>query len=230
MKPHIGIIGGLGTVAGLWVAKALVEAAQKHGARRDEDYPEFTLYNLPAGGMGATGFQEPNIVKYQLLKAIGKMNLLRCDMVIIACNTAHCYLELLEKHSRGTVLNMVRIACERVTVKAVGVLSSRSTRDMNLYAHALQRQGCRAILTTNAEQSLLDDAIEAVIEGRQKPSHREALVSIIDNLCARGAEAIILGCTELPVAFNGGTDNLSIPVIDAGAATAEYALCNTTSS
>ena len=83
-----------------------------------------------------------------------------------------------------------------------------------LYASALSRHRIGIVETTDAEQAALDNAIKAAIAGRQTKGHFDAVENTIVNLNRRGAEEIIIGCTDLPLVID--PLHLSIRLIDAG--------------
>jgi aspartate/glutamate racemase len=130
---NLGIISGMGAFAGIRLANFLLDQAQDSKIMQDSDFPEFLLYNLPVKGMDETGIVDEGLVKSQLKKAISKMEVWECKQIIIACNSAHVFLDELQTYFDGQIINMIDAACQSATADKVGVLCSDSTKKSKLY-------------------------------------------------------------------------------------------------
>lgn len=216
MKQPLGIIGGIGAFAGLRLADYLLKLAHDRGASRDDEFPDFLLYNLPIHGMDERGIYNQEIVLVDLLDAMLKMEAWGCKRVILACNTVHCLLPEIELRFPSMVINMLESACKSVSqnVSRVGVISSDTTRALGLYRSALSRNRIGIVETTDDEQKLLNEAIKEAVAGRQLKCHFDFVENTIVSMNRRGADEIIVGCTDLPLVLN--PDHLSIRLIDAG--------------
>ena len=197
MKQTLGILGGIGSAAGVHLANRLVQIAQEAGARHDADFPEFILYNLPLVGMDETGIIDGGPVKRQLHEAFQRLNAWKCDYVLVACNTVHCFYPDMVSWCSGKVLNMVDLACEAAAKKtsSVGVLCSATTRKIGLYQTALEARGATAVMVTDEEQKFLNKAIADVIRGEY--NDRLGVCTAIRGQFERGAKLVLVGCTEL---------------------------------
>jgi aspartate racemase len=227
VKKTLGIIGGMGAAAGVRLAEHLVLCAQRAGAKTDSDFPDFMLYNLPLVGMDETGIIDGAPVKRQLHEAFNRMNSWKCDYVIAACNTVHCFYQDMQSWCNGTVLNMVEIACDRTKEtgsRKVGLLCSETTGKIGFYQEALCRRGIDPVLVTYDQQKVLNRAISAVIVGNGHAKHKLACAveKVAWQLHGRGAEQIIVGCTELPMVLRPNA--VPVSLIDAGAVAIEHAL------
>lgn len=211
----------MGAAAGVRLAERLVRCAQVSGAKTDSDFPDFMLYNLPLVGMDETGIIDGASVKRQLHEAFNRLNDWKCDYVLIACNTVHCFYQDMQSWCNGTVLNMIEIACDRVVGKKVGVVCSETTSRLGLYQDAMKRRRIQSVLVNKNEQKILSKTIKAEITGNVTLRNRLDIQDVFHNLRRRGAECIIIGCTELPLVCD--FVNTSIPIIDAGAVSIEYA-------
>jgi aspartate racemase len=215
MKGMIGLIGGLGALAGAHFYQRLISEYQSHGATRDEDFPEVILHNLSCAGLDEHGIADEWVLKDELARSLDLLTGVGCKTIVIVCNTAHVHLSYLRCKTDATILDMVEIAAESVRdCGAVGVLSSRSTRDVGLYRDALKRQGVFPVEATDDQQRRVDILIQKVIDGTHTSGDRVSLHNIANEMRIRGAEKIILGCTELPVIE-------SVAFVDAGFKTIE---------
>ncbi len=211
---RLGIIGGLGSWAGLHLAETLLRLSC---AETDEQYPEFLLYNVPIRGMDKTGVVDGPQVSAHLKAAIVRLSRADCTHLIVACNSVHHLLLGEQNPFPGVAIDLIQCACAAITTKSVGVLCSRSSRNIGLYRTPLELLGVHAVEATEKEQAVIDDAIASVIRGQVKhvtvyPT--SALREVMSSMTYRGAEEIVAGCTELSVSL--AQFHTELPVIDAG--------------
>lgn len=213
----IGIIGGLGAAAGARFYDALVRECQRRGAAADADFPEVVLHGVPSRGLDKGGVADYGVLLQDLSSSVEMLNRCGVDVIAIACNSAHVYHPVLQAASDVEILNMVEIAAGSVgAATQVGVISSATTKESGLYESALAARGVRAIHTTPDQQQMVDGMIERAISGRLTEKHRRKLYYVMRSMLRRGADEIILGCTELPLVG----DPLGL-CIDAGQKTIE---------
>jgi len=209
----LGIISGMGAAAGVRFYDSLIRAYQRKGAVNDSDFPEIVLHNISETGMNATGVTDGEQTLHALQASVAMLNNYGCETILIACNTAHIYLDTLQKDSTAKIKNMIHLAakvCQPHT--KVGVISSACTRKTRLYDHALHSHGIEVIRTTHKQQDLVDDVIAKVIAGKAGFSEQCAILGIVQMMVRNGAERVILGCTELPL-----VGELPSICVDAGA-------------
>jgi len=198
----IGIISGLGAAAGVRFYDLLIKAYQDKGAKQDNDFPEIFLHNLNSKGMNETGIVDSDLMLRDLTSSVEILNKCGAEVIMIACNSVHGFHKTLQSVSHAEILNMVDIAAESVKTKCVGVISSHSTRTSNLYQNALELHEIDVIQTTDEQQIIIDDVIANVISGTHGYTEQYALADIANAMYGKGAQAIILACTELPLAAN----------------------------
>jgi aspartate racemase len=220
---NLGIISGMGAFAGIRLANFLLDQAQDSKIMQDSDFPEFLLYNLPVKGMDETGIVDEGLVKSQLKKAISKMEVWECKQIIIACNSAHVFLDELQTYFDGQIINMIDAACQSATADKVGVLCSDSTKKSKLYERHLRSLGIEPISTTDAEQAALNQAVKAAISGRSIRGNLTDTESIIIRMSRSGADQIIIGCTEIPLILES---RMAMTLIDAGQEAIKEAMKN----
>ncbi|MFD1558366.1 aspartate/glutamate racemase family protein [Paraburkholderia silviterrae] len=214
----IGLIGGLGALAGAHFYRRLIDTCQAHGATRDEDFPEIVLHNLSCTALNEQGIADEMVLRSELERSVALLSGIGCTTVVIICNTAHVHLPFLRTRTSSEIIDMVDVAASSVKeCRAVGVLGSRSTRDVGLYREALRRHGVEPVEANDAQQEKIDLLIQRVIDGSYTVADRVALRNIANELRIRGAEKVILGCTELPVLENSA-------FVDAGQKTIERLL------
>jgi len=199
----IGIIGGMGAAAGARIYQMLIKECQKNGAQLDQDFPEVILHNIPTKGLDQHGIADHAVLRRELIASIDMLNTFGVELIMIACNSAHVHHRYLQDKSKTQILNMVNIAVESVgAATRVGIISSSTTRESKLYEDALNARDITAVLTTTEQQQTVDALIEKAIRGRITDKHRQKLFYIIRSMIRRGADEVILGCTELPLIGN----------------------------
>jgi aspartate racemase len=198
-----GIVSGMGAAAGVHFYDTLIKEYQKNGATTDSDFPEVILHNVPTRGLNKHGVSNSMVLVKELVGSIEMLNRCGAEVIMIACNSAHMNHQYLQMMSKARILNMVEIAADSIGVATrVGVISSESTKESRLYEDILSRRGINVIQTTPEQQQMVDGMIEKAISGRINDKHRQKLAYIMRSMIRRGADEIILGCTELPLIGN----------------------------
>lgn len=205
-KKTIGVLGGMGPEASSTLYSKIIKYAQQaYGAVQDFDYPPVILYSLPLLGFDQTGIVDEAIVKSQLIEGVKRLESANCDLIIIGCNTVHTYYDEMQASVRIPIFNIIEETKKRVVsagYKKVGLFASESTNRLDLYQKRLGNAGIE-VLSPNAEQQeVLNRVIEHVMGGNQKMDDVILLKDIARDFLKQGAEAIVMGCTEIPLAIN----------------------------
>ena len=149
-----------------------------------------------------------------------------CGAVAIPCNTAHGWIEGMRAASPIPILHIIDAAADDLRRQGIasgriGVLATEATLAMRLYQDWLQRLGWTVIEPTADEmRDLVSPSIALVKENRLVDAYALA-DKAARRLLDRGAEAVVLGCTELPLAIGAGPklDAVIVDTIDALALT-----------
>ena len=231
-SPLIGILGGLGPQAGLDLAEKLTRLTQ---AKRDQDHLPFILFSLPEMVGDRTAYlldREETNPAYAIAEQLEKMATMGVTIAVMACNTAYAgpifdvAQDLLRKKGVDLpVLHMVQetVAYIRETcpeVQRVGILGTQGTYQTGLYDRALKAAGLKAIVPhPDIRENEIHNALYSPVFGIKAcsdPVSEEAssrVSSAIGHLHTLGAELIILGCTELPLAVK--EDEIDgLPILD----------------
>lgn len=184
----------------------LVRIAQKkYEAEADDDFPPIWIYNLPVTGFNETGFVDPESVKNQMINTIKHLAGAGSEFIVIPCNTAHYFYEEMQATVLIPILNILEITARAVKnagFSKVGLVNSQSTKLFNLYEKVFQNNHIETVSTTEAEQIQVNKIISNVISGLQGKSDVEELKNVVNRYKQSGVQAIVLGCTELPLAFS----------------------------
>ena len=125
-------------------------------------------------------------------------------LIAIPCNTAHLWYDQLAQQARVPLLHIVEAVCDdlaRLGIRGarIGLMGTPATLALGLYQGPLTRRGHSVIEPDAQERQLCIEAIAAVKCNRPEMAFAPA-AACIARLAARGADAIVLGCTELPLA------------------------------
>ncbi len=221
----------MGPLASVNVYAKIVEVAQeKYNATQDTDYPPMFIYNLPLEGFDETGFVDEEKVKGQLLDGVRRLEGAGSDFIIIACNTVHYFLSEMQGAVSIPILSLPDKTAERVEAegyKKVGLLSSQSTRELGLYRESLGKVGTVVVTASEDEQKTLNTIILHVMSGTHTGTDSQALQKIMERMVHNdGVEAIILGCTELPLVTH--KNSIARPIFDTIVIAAEESLAYAT--
>ena len=134
-----------------------------------------------------------------------------CGAIAIPCNTAHGWAEALEEGCGLPVLHIVDATAAELRRAlrpgaGVGLLGTAATLRIGLFQERLQPQGWRCLVPDADEMvRLVMPAIDAVKAGRVAETFAPVM-RVVRSLQERGAEAVVLGCTELPLSLAAGPD------------------------
>lgn len=137
----------------------------------------------------------------QRVKLVNNSN---ASCLSIACNTAHVLLPKLKKISKVPFVSMIEETAKQVHKdgrKKVGLLGTPSAIKYCLYQEVLKKYGISAIIPSDKQLIILERIIRAVLSGKILKNDAKQLEKITNGFQTIGAEAIILGCTELPLVF-----------------------------
>ena len=216
IKPSkkIGVLGGAGPAATAKFFSDLICVAQKkYGAVQDTDFPDIYLYNMPMKGFSETGFSDLNLVKKQLITGIKEIEKLGADFIVLPCNTVHFFINEMRDAINIPIISIIEVTIEEIKdkkYKKIGILSSTSTKILELYKKPIEKSNVSVLITSSEEQILLDKVVLAVMAGIQGSKEKEIMKIIIERMKNEGAEAIILGCTELPLAITQSDSNIPL--------------------
>ncbi len=202
----IGVLGGMGPAASANLYSKIINyTQQKYNAIQDSDYPPIIIYSLPLIGFNETGITDEKAVKEQLIEGVQKLESAGCDLIIIACNTVHIYFDEMQSAIKIPILNIVeetKKMVQELGYTKVGLFASESTNKLQLYQKIFKSANIELIKPNQHQQHILNQVIEHVMGGNQKVDDIINLKEIAREYAKQGAQAIIMGCTEIPLAIN----------------------------
>jgi aspartate racemase len=211
----IGLIGGMTWVSTLEYYRIINETVKKklggaHSANcilHSVDFDEFILQNV--------GYWD--VLADALIGIAKKLEAAGADFIIVCANTMHIIADDIQNNVNIPLLNIIDATAERIVeedLEKVGLLGTKYTMEEDFFKTRLRKNfNIETIIPGEEEREIIHNVIinELAYEIFLKSS-REKYVKIIDNLISNGAEAIILGCTEIPLLI--GEDDVDIRVFD----------------
>ena len=215
----IGILGGMGTQAGLDFCNKL---AILYRGKIDQEYPLFLLYNksnipgrpesigIQTGNLSNRSINKISEKKYSLVlksllngcKVLKKSN---CKFIVIPCNTAHYWYDDLKKKINLPIINMPQEVFKYTFKKCkkkskIGLLATDGTLKTGVYNKFFDKYYNLVCPDMITQKKSVNKAIKLVKMGNVKAANK-IIKPAIDYLIKKKCKKIILGCTELPIAI-----------------------------
>lgn len=157
-----------------------------------------------------------DLVTGDLVKAAGCLERCGVDLALIATNTMH---KVFAEVAASTSIRLVSIidttidAIRARGLKRVALIGTRFTMIDDFFRAPLAESGIDCLVPEPEDIAYIHASIEnELVKGRFVDATRDRYLAIVDGLIARGAEGVILGCTEIPLLIDGG--RLPVPAFD----------------
>lgn len=218
MKRTIGILGGMGPEA---TADLYLKIIRSTPVSRDQDHFRVIIDSNPAiPDRTAAIFGQGEDPVPALRETARNLELAGADFLVMPCNTAHYFHRQIQEAIRIPLLHMMRETVEYTVrkwpeIKRVGLLATDGTLRTGLYHQALADRGREVIVPSPSDQALVMQAIYGGegIKAGQHEAPRRLMLGVARALLTAGAQAVVAGCTEVPLVLHEG--DLPAPVIDA---------------
>src|SRR3989344_2440720 len=209
----IGILGGMGPEATADLYMKIIRSFQvKFGAKYDSDFPPIVVYSLPLPDVVEEKGTEQKIIE-TLVFGVRKLQQAGANFIVIPCNTVHIWMKEMRESVQIPILSIAEEVCRFLKSKSytkVGLLSTGLTNRKRVFDRECEESNVELLKTTEAEQQKETQIIMAVLEG--KVPDKEELQLIFTRFSRQKAQAIILGCTDLPLIVT--QDDSDIEIID----------------
>ena len=198
----IGILGGMGTQAGLDFCSKL---AKLNRGKADQKYPLFVLYNKSNIPDRKQNLKKYNKVLKSLIDGCKFLQKSKCKFISIPCNTAHYWYKDLRKKVKIPILNMPEIVYLNAKNNLqrnskIGLLATEATIKTGIYSHYFNKKFLLISPGTTLQKRSVNKSIKLVKMGKIKEAER-AIKPAVNYLIQKKCKKIILGCTELPIAI-----------------------------
>ena len=198
----IGILGGMGTQAGLDFCNKL---AKLNKGKTDQQYPLFVLYNKSNIPGRPENLHKYNKVLKSLLAGCKFLEKSKCKFIVIPCNTAHYWFDDLQKKTKIPIISMPKEVyahsiknCKKNS--KIGILATEGTLKTGVYNKFFDKKFRLINPSKSIQKNNVNKSIKLVKMGRVKDAEK-AIRPAVNLLIKMKCSKIILGCTELPIAI-----------------------------
>lgn len=201
MSRKLGILGGMGPLATVEFMQKIISRTPAHNDQQhipmlvsnNPQIPDRTAYLVDNG-------EDPFPALKQGMEQLQQAG---AECIVMPCNTAHYWYprltELCHVHTISIIDSVVNEAQKR-QYSTVGILATTATMMAGMYQTKLAQQHIGSVETTESEQQAVMDGIYAVKAGNVEHG-KQLMLPVFEAMLERGAEAVIFGCTEIPVAL-----------------------------
>ena len=204
----VGIIGGIGPASTLDYYSGIINKYRVKA--NDENYPEIIINSINMTEMLTyVSNKDWSSLTNMLLKAIKSLSDAGADFAAIASNTPHIVFDMVKEMSVLPLISIVLETCKYAKLKGckkVVVIGTRFTMSNGFYRDAFERHGITAVVPSEAEQETIHNLFFPNLEnGIVIPEDKQNMLKILSGLVdEHHADAIVLGCTELPLMIKTG--------------------------
>jgi len=225
MPKTIGILGGMSpesTVAYYeYITRTYTDRFGDYG------YPEILIYSVSFQPYVDWPREDRwDLVAEGLSKAARTLQGAGADFILIATNTMHIVFEEVEASVSVPMLSLLDAVGDAISqrgIKTVGLLGTAFTMEKPFYRQGLAEKGIAVLVPDPADRELVNDVIyDELVVGDIRDASRDSFIRVINDLMGRGAEGVILGCTEIPLLVRQG--DVDVPLFDTTEIHAEAAL------
>lgn len=194
----VGVIGGMGPEAALDFCMRVLRLTP---AACDQEHIHVILDNntsIPDRIRAIVDGGESPLD--EIVSSARKLEQAGAQILAMPCNGAHAWFAELAESIQAKLLNMIEAAVSELRgVEKAGLLATDATVRSGVYERAARKRGVELVVPGPAEQAEVVQLIRDVKSGRRETRMHDALSKLCGGLASRGAEAVILGCTELPL-------------------------------
>jgi aspartate racemase len=225
MHKRIGILGGMSPESTVEYYLHITRTyTERYG---DYAYPEVLMYSVSFQPYVDWPEQDRwDLVARGLSEAARRLEVAGADVIAIATNTMHLVVDQVQASVNVPVLSLLDVVAGAILasgMRTVGLLGTRFTMEKGFYQAALARQGITVLVPDEEGRAYVNEVIyNELVAGQIRDESRARYVALIEELAGRGAEGVVLGCTEIPLLV--GDADVDLPLFDTTVLHAEAAL------
>lgn len=210
----IGIIGGMGPLATYDLAEKILNNTV--AACDQDNIPVLIDCNTRIADRTAAILHGGDDPLPEMKKSAERLEKAGADVLIMACNTAHYFYDSVCEDISIPVLHMPRLTARLLLdmgVKKAGILATDGTCQSGVYGKALEEEGIDPVYPSAEKQQIIMSLIYDHVKAGIMDFSDLDINGVISEMQEKGAEVLILGCTELPMAFDIIRQNV-LPAVD----------------
>jgi aspartate racemase len=229
MHRRIGILGGMSPESTVEYYQYITRTySERYG---DYGYPEVLIYSVSFQPyVDWPNAERWDLVAQGLIEAARRLEAAGAEFIVIATNTMHLVFDEVEDSVAVPVLSLLDAVADAILemgIGTVGLLGTRFTMEKPFYRDALAAKGIKVLVPEKDDREYVNRVIyDELAAGQIRDESRAGYIQIIEKLAREGAEAVVLGCTEIPLLV--GEEDVGLPLLDTtlihAEATLNYAL------
>ncbi len=217
-SPLLGVLGGMGPLA---AADFLTKLVAETPATRDQDHIPYVAWGVPQIPERPAAILHGGASPLpQMLRGIAALKQAGATVVAIACNTAHYWHDDLVREGGLPILHIADAVCDLlaergITAGRVGLLGTDGAVKAGFFQQRFAARGLDCVLSSRADQDQLVLPAIAAVKAHDLPRAHGLAVDAVARLLDSGAQAVVLACTETPVAIDYADSPVNARCIDA---------------
>jgi len=198
----LGLIGGTGWVSTIEYYRLINELTNERLGGLNA--ARLILYSVNYNDFEKMSQRNDTLSMMATLKHIAlKLQTAEVDGIVICANTLHRFAEDVQQALRIPLIHIgeaTGLAVKEQGMKKVGLLGTKYTMELDFYSNKLAEQGIQTLVPETDDRNFIQQCInDELLKNCFLEESKNRFLSIIDNLADKGAEGIILGCTEIPL-------------------------------
>lgn len=208
----IGLIGGTGWVSSVEYYRLINEGVNKRLGGLD--FAKCILYSLNYGDIARLQQKDKSLVLPMLEDVAKKLVECGAEAIALCANTLHMYYNQLAEKLDVPIIHIAEATAKEINrnnFSKVGLLGTQLTMEGDFYSDVLKKNGIETLVPEKEDRVYINEKITSELFHLQfKDQTRKSFLEIMDVLYSKGAEGIILGCTEIPLLIKAEHTNLPL--------------------
>ena len=209
----IGLIGGTGWVSTLEYYRLINE--ETNNQLGGHNAACCILYSFNYADINECNLREDHEGVYNfVLDAAIKLKNASADCLVLCANTLHQYADRLVEEVKLPVIHIAdatAVEIKKQGLSTIGLLGTKFTMEMDFYTKKLSEAGISSVVPEKSERLFIHNTImNELLKENYKPESKKRFLDIIYDLEQKGAQGIVLGCTEIPLLIKQSDTNLPV--------------------
>lgn len=211
----IGLVGGTGWISSAEYYRIINEETNKRSGGLT--FSRCILYSVNYGEIDTFNKKNDKEGVFSLiLDATLKLAGSGAECIVLCANTLHQFFERLEQETDLPFIHIADAVAKEIGRKKmsrVGLLGTKQTMEMDFYKSRLNERNIGVLIPEQSDRDFIQKTIsDELLKGVFSDASRYRFVEICEELHGRGAEGIVLGCTEIPLLLK--QENINIPIVN----------------
>jgi aspartate racemase len=211
----IGLVGGTGWISTAEYYRIINEEVNRRLGGMN--FARCVLYSLDYGEIDELQKRKnPEGICSLLLDASKKLVSAGAECVLLCANTMHMYAERVQETIPVPLIHIAAATARQIkkrNLKTVGLLGTKMTMEQDFYKKRLNQEGITVLIPEQEERAFIHRTIDSeLLKGVFLRESKDRFLEIIRRLQSRGAEGIVLGCTEIPLLIK--QEDLDFPLFN----------------